>query len=118
MSEIQRRNLKFAWNVVKHAKSNAVVFVKNTTTTAIGSGQVSRIDAVELALKKSSSDLNGAVLASDGFFPFRDSIDILSKTGISTIITPGGSIRDEEVLMACKEYGITLIFSPYRAFYH
>jgi len=118
LSGSQEQDVQFAWNVVKYAKSNAIVIAKDSTTLAIGSGQVSRIDAVALAVHKSKSNLSGAVLASDGFFPFRDSIDLLSETGISTIITPKGSIRDNEIATACEEHGITLIFSPYRAFSH
>ena len=84
----------------------------------IGAGQVSRVDAVEIALKKSDDKLEGSVLASDAFFPFRDSIDLIADTGVTNIIQPGGSLRDQEVIQACNEYGITMVFTGIRCFKH
>lgn len=113
--------LNFCWNVVKHVKSNAIVISKNNVTLGIGAGQVSRVDAVEIALNKAKSygfDLNGAVLASDGFFPFADNIELLKNTGIKHVIQPGGSIRDNEVIDACNENDISMIFTGIRCFYH
>jgi phosphoribosylaminoimidazolecarboxamide formyltransferase / IMP cyclohydrolase len=111
-------SLLFAWRVVKHIKSNAILIAKNNVTLGVGAGQVSRIDAVELAIKKAQSQLTGAVLASDAFFPFRDSVDRIASTGIKAIIQPGGSVRDEEVIAACDENGIAMVFTNKRCFKH
>lgn len=108
----------FAWPVLKHVKSNAILIAKNNTTLGIGAGQVSRVDAVESALKKAKKNLSGAILASDAFFPFRDSIDRLAGTGIRAIIQPGGSVRDEEVITACNEHQIAMVFTGIRCFKH
>jgi len=118
MSDATLTDLLFAWKVAKHVKSNAIVVAKNKTTIGIGHGQVSRIDAVEIALKKSFEKSEGAVLASDAFFPFRDSIDMLKEKGISAVIQPGGSIRDKEVIAACDENAIAMVFTGIRAFNH
>jgi phosphoribosylaminoimidazolecarboxamide formyltransferase/IMP cyclohydrolase len=112
------QNLQFAYRVVKHVKSNAIVIAKNNVTLGIGAGQVSRVDAVEIALKKSGQEAKGAVLASDAFFPFRDNIDRLADSGIRAIVQPGGSIRDEEVIAACDEHGIAMVFTGVRSFKH
>jgi len=111
-------DMLFAWKVLKHVKSNAIITVKNNTTLGIGAGQVSRVDSVEIALNKSGANVSGSVLASDAFFPFRDSIDLIGKTGVSAIIQPGGSIRDQEVIDACNEHGITMVFTGQRCFKH
>lgn len=111
-------DLLFAWRVVKHVKSNAIVVAKSQQTLGIGPGQVSRIEAVEHALQKSSHAASGAVLASDAFFPFKDSIERIHASGIECIIQPGGSIKDEEVIQACDELGITMLFTDIRCFYH
>lgn len=109
--------LLFAWRIVKHLKSNAIAITKQGVSIGLGMGQVSRIDAMELAVKK-ASDLQGAVLASDAFFPFRDSIDFLAKTPIKAIIQPGGSVRDQEVIDACNEHHIAMVFTGVRVFAH
>ncbi len=111
-------HLLFAWQVVKHVKSNAIVLAAEQTTVGIGAGQVSRVDAVEIALKKAGEKTKGAVLASDAFFPFRDAIDLLAGKGIKAIIQPGGSVRDAEVIDACLSYGIALAFTGKRCFRH
>jgi phosphoribosylaminoimidazolecarboxamide formyltransferase / IMP cyclohydrolase len=115
--------LLFAWQIAKYAKSNAIVIAGDTAdgamvTLGIGQGQVSRVDAMELALNKTKNKLNKAVIASDGFFPFRDSIDLLANVGVEAIIQPGGSMRDEEVIAACNEHNIVMVFSGVRNFYH
>lgn len=110
--------LLFAWKVLKHVKSNGIVIVKGTSTVGIGAGQPSRVGAVEIALKKAGNHTDGAVLASDAFFPFRDNIDLLAGTGIRAIIQPGGSIRDKEVINACNELGIAMVFTGIRCFKH
>ena len=111
-------DMLFAWKVLKYVKSNAIITVKDKITLGIGAGQVSRVDAVEIALKKSGDKLAGSILASDAFFPFRDSIDLIADTGVKNIIQPGGSIRDQEVIQACNEHGITMVFTGIRCFKH
>jgi phosphoribosylaminoimidazolecarboxamide formyltransferase/IMP cyclohydrolase len=111
-------SLLFAWNVVKHVKSNAILIAKDNVTLGVGAGQVSRVDAVHIALQKAGADLSEAVLASDAFFPFRDSIDSLKESGIKAIIQPGGSIRDDEVIAACNEYDMAMVFTGQRCFKH
>lgn len=108
----------FAWRVVKHAKSNAILIAKENRTVGIGAGLVSRIDAVDMAVRKAAKNLPGSVLASDAFFPFRDSIDRIANLGIRTIIQPGGSMRDEEVIAACNQHGIAMILTGKRCFKH
>lgn len=112
-------DMEFAFKVVTHVKSNAIVIVQHGITLGIGAGQMSRIDAVELAFQKAQGKhLGNTVLASDGFFPFRDSIDRIAEAGISSIIQPGGSIRDAEVIAACDEHGITMVLTGKRVFKH
>lgn len=112
------QSMLFAWRVLKHIKSNGILLAKDGMTVGMGAGQVSRIDAVELALKKAGQHTQNAVLASDAFFPFRDSIDKLAGTGVRAIIQPGGSVRDEEVIAACNEHGIAMVFTGKRCFRH
>ncbi|MEO8401728.1 MAG: bifunctional phosphoribosylaminoimidazolecarboxamide formyltransferase/IMP cyclohydrolase [Gammaproteobacteria bacterium] len=114
--EIQ--TMLFAWPVLKQIKSNAILIAKNNATLGVGAGQVSRVDAVDIALKKAGENLAGAILASDAFFPFRDSIDRLANTGIHAIIQPGGSMRDDEVIAACDEHNIAMVFTGTRCFKH
>lgn len=116
-TEAETEDMLFGWKVLKHVKSNGILIAKDTTTLGIGPGQVSRVDAVQIALNKSSSP-EGAILASDAFFPFRDSIDSLAGSGIKAIIQPGGSIRDDEVIAACDEHGIAMVFTGVRCFNH
>ena len=111
-------DMLFAWKVLKYVKSNAIISVKDKITLGIGAGQVSRVDAVEIALKKSGDKLADSILASDAFFPFRDSIDLIADTGVKNIIQPGGSIRDQEVIQACNEHGIPMVFTGIRCFKH
>ena len=111
-------DLLFAWKIVKHIRSNAILLVKDGKTVGVGAGQMSRVDAVELALKKAGDEATGAVLASDAFFPFRDSVDTVNKAGIKAIIQPGGSLRDQESIDACNEYGIPMLFTGVRHFKH
>lgn len=116
-SEKEIEDMLFAWKVLKHVKSNGILTAKDKTTLGIGGGQVSRVDAVNIALSKSETTEH-AVLASDAFFPFRDSIDALKDTGIKAIIQPGGSIRDEQVITACDELDIAMVFTGIRCFFH
>lgn len=114
-------DLKIAMSVVKNVKSNAIVLVKDKGTIGIGPGQTNRIGALEIALnvaKNNGNDVNGAVLASDAFFPFADCVTLAGKAGITCIIQPGGSIKDEESIKKCDELGIAMIFSKIRHFKH
>ena len=108
----------FGWKVLKHIKSNGILIVKNNTTVGVGAGQVSRIDSVDIAIKKSGTNIHDSILCSDAFFPFRDSIDKISGSGIKTVLQPGGSMRDEEVVSACNEHGISMVFTGKRCFKH
>ena len=108
----------FTWKVLRHAKSNGILIAKDNTTVGLGAGQVSRVDAVRTALHKGGEKVVGGVLASDAFFPFRDSIDTIKDSGIELIIQPGGSVRDQEVIDACNEYGIAMVFTGTRCFKH
>jgi phosphoribosylaminoimidazolecarboxamide formyltransferase / IMP cyclohydrolase len=112
------KELLFAQNLVKHVKSNAILLSKNGATVGIGAGQMSRIDALEIAIKKANSPVDGCVLASDAFFPFRDSVDMAARYGIKAIIQPGGSVKDEDSIIACNEYGIAMVFTGIRSFRH
>ena len=117
-TEAELSDMLFAWKVLKHVKSNAILIAKNNTTVGIGPGQVSRVEAVEIAIRKSGDKIAGAVLASDAFFPFRDSIDKIAATGLKAIIQPGGSVKDEEVIKACDEHGLAMVFTGFRCFKH
>lgn len=117
-SEQEIADMLFAWKVLKHVKSNAILTAKDNTTVGIGPGQVSRVDAVEIAVRKSGDNLDGAILASDAFFPFRDSIDRIADCGLRAVIQPGGSIRDQEVIDACDEHEIAMVFTGVRCFKH
>jgi phosphoribosylaminoimidazolecarboxamide formyltransferase/IMP cyclohydrolase len=117
-SASEQKDMEFAWKILKYVKSNAILTARDQTTLGIGAGQVSRIDAVDIALGKSGDDLGSAILASDAFFPFRDSIDHIATTGIKAVIQPGGSLRDGEVINACNEHKIALVFTGHRCFKH
>lgn len=110
--------LIFAWKVNKHVKSNSIVLAKDNVTVGIGAGQMSRVDAVKLAIMKSEGKSHGSVMSSDAFFPFRDGIDEAAKAGVTAIIQPGGSIRDKEVIDAANEHGIAMAFTGIRLFRH
>ena len=111
-------SLAFAWVVCKHVKSNAIVYARNAQTIGIGAGQMSRVDSVRIGSMKAKFPLKGAVLSSDAFFPFRDGIDEAFKTGVTAIIQPGGSIRDEEVIRAADEHEMAMVFTGIRHFRH
>ncbi len=117
-SKQELADLMFAWKVVKFAKSNAAVISTGTRTLGVGMGQTSRIGAVELALKRAGNRTEGSVMASDAFFPYRDSIDAAVKKGVSAVIAPGGSIRDNESITAADDAGISFVWSSVRAFLH
>ncbi|MFQ5802409.1 MAG: bifunctional phosphoribosylaminoimidazolecarboxamide formyltransferase/IMP cyclohydrolase [Candidatus Methylomirabilales bacterium] len=110
--------LLFAWKVVKHVKSNAIVFATATATVGIGAGQMSRVDSCRLAIMKAQSPTTGTVVASDAFFPFRDGIDAVAEAGATAIIQPGGSVRDAEAIQAADEHGMAMVFTGIRHFRH
>ncbi|MBI5903520.1 MAG: bifunctional phosphoribosylaminoimidazolecarboxamide formyltransferase/IMP cyclohydrolase [Deltaproteobacteria bacterium] len=119
--ESELEDLLFAWNVCKHVKSNAIIFARGLRTVGIGAGQMSRIDSTRIAAIKAAEAglaLKGAVMASDAFFPFRDNVDMAAEHGITAIIQPGGSIKDEEVIKAADERGIAMVFTGVRHFRH
>ena len=117
-TEAELDTLDFAWRVGKHVKSNAIVFCDGTRTVGIGAGQMSRVDAVRIARDKATVSLQGACVASDAFFPFRDGVDALAEVGARAIIQPGGSVRDEEVIAAADEHGIAMVLTGMRHFRH
>ncbi|HEV7918975.1 MAG TPA: bifunctional phosphoribosylaminoimidazolecarboxamide formyltransferase/IMP cyclohydrolase [Solirubrobacterales bacterium] len=117
-SEKQWGDLLFAWRVCKHVRSNAIVLARDLATLGVGAGQMSRVDSVKLAVKKSRSSLEGAVMASDAFFPFADGVEYALKEGVTAIIQPGGSKRDPEVVKACDDAGIAMVFTGRRHFRH
>lgn len=111
-------DLEFAWLVCKHVKSNAILFAKNGQVVGVGAGQMSRLDSAYIAAYKAGDRARGGVCASDAFFPFRDGIDQIHDAGITAVIQPGGSKRDEDVIAACNEYGIAMLFTGRRHFRH
>ncbi|MCL2347356.1 MAG: bifunctional phosphoribosylaminoimidazolecarboxamide formyltransferase/IMP cyclohydrolase [Planctomycetaceae bacterium] len=117
-TEKQGGDLRFAWELVRHVKSNAITLVKDGMLLGAGAGQMSRVDSVEIAIKKAGDRINDSVLASDAFFPFPDSIDAISKHGVKAVIQPGGSRNDDAVIEACNKYGIAMIFTGRRHFKH
>ena len=120
-TEEELEDLYFAWTVAKHTKSNAIVFVRDKTTLGVGAGQMSRLDSAKIAFMKSEEhglDLKGSVAASDAFFPFADTLQEIVKYGATSIIQPGGSIRDEEVIEAANKGGVSMVFTGLRHFKH
>ncbi len=117
-TDAQVESMAFASRCVRHVRSNAVVFAKGTRTVGIGGGQTARVDAVYIARKKGKENIEGSVLASDAFFPFRDTVDEAAAAGVEAIVQPGGSIRDQEVIDAADEHGIAMVFSGHRTFRH
>lgn len=117
----QIRDMLFAWTVVKYVKSNAIIFCRDGMTIGVGAGQMSRVYSTKIAAIKAADEgleVNGSVMASDAFFPFRDGIDAAAETGIAAIIQPGGSMRDEEVIQAANEHGLAMVFTGMRHFRH
>ena len=115
--------LRFAWRIAAHVKSNAVIFTDARRTLAIGAGQMSRVDAVNVAIMKAqatgtgpSRSLAGSVAASDAFFPFRDGLDGVAAAGATAVVQPGGSVRDAEVIAAADEHGLAMVFTGQTAF--
>jgi phosphoribosylaminoimidazolecarboxamide formyltransferase/IMP cyclohydrolase len=117
-SEEELAQLKFAWKVVKHVKSNAIVLAKDNMTIGVGAGQMNRVGAAEIAIKQAGEKARGSVLASDAFFPMPDTVEAAARAGVTAIIQPGGSVRDQDSIDACNRYGITMIFTGTRHFKH
>ena len=111
-------DLLFAWTVCKHTKSNAIVYARDKQTIGVGAGQMSRVDSVKIGAMRAQLPAAGSVLASDAFFPFRDGIDEAAKHGITAVIQPGGSVRDEEVIAAANEHNLAMVFTGIRHFKH
>ena len=117
-SEEELAELLFAWKVCKSIKSNAIAITKGHATIGVGGGQPNRVNSARIAVEQAGEEAKGAVAASDAFFPFRDGLDALAEAGVTAIIEPGGSIRDEEVIAAADEHGIALVFTGHRHFRH
>src|SRR5512138_1499240 len=117
-TEQEWRDLLFAWKVVKHVKSNAIVFAKDDQTTAIGGGQTSRVESVKIGVLKAALEVKGSSVASDAFFPFKDGVEAIIKAGATAIIQPGGSVRDAEVIEAADKAGIAMVATGMRHFRH
>ena len=120
-TEDEMRDLKFCWKVAKFVKSNAIVYVKNNMTIGVGAGQMSRVYSAKVAGIKAADEnleVKGSVMASDAFFPFRDGLDAAAEAGITAVIQPGGSMRDDEVIAAADEHGIAMVFTGMRHFRH
>ena len=111
-------SLEVAWRVAKHVRSNAIVMAKDGATVGIGGGQTSRVEAARGAVSRAGDRAQGSVLASDGFFPFRDGVDAAAAAGVTAVVQPGGSKRDEEVIAAADEHGIAMIMTGERHFRH
>jgi phosphoribosylaminoimidazolecarboxamide formyltransferase/IMP cyclohydrolase len=114
----EQSDLKLAWTVCKHVKSNAIVLAKDQMVVGVGAGQMSRVDSVHMASRKAGERSQGSVMASDAFFPFRDNVDLAAAAGVKAIAQPGGSIRDQDSIAACDEHGIAMIFTGIRHFRH
>jgi phosphoribosylaminoimidazolecarboxamide formyltransferase/IMP cyclohydrolase len=117
-TERERADLDFAWTVCRHVKSNAIVFAKQGAVIGVGAGQMSRLDSTFIAAHKAGARARGAVVASDAFFPFRDGIDEAARAGITAVVQPGGSKNDDEVIAACNEHGMAMLFTGRRHFKH
>jgi phosphoribosylaminoimidazolecarboxamide formyltransferase/IMP cyclohydrolase len=117
-SDEEWRTLAFGWIICKHVKSNAIVYAADGRTVGVGAGQMSRVDSAKIGVDKAQLSLDGAVMASDAFFPFRDGIDAAAAAGIRAVVQPGGSIRDAEVIEAADEHGMTMVFTGHRHFRH
>jgi phosphoribosylaminoimidazolecarboxamide formyltransferase/IMP cyclohydrolase len=117
-TEEEMRALTFGWKIAKHVKSNAIVYARAGQTVSVGAGQMSRVDSVKVGAMKAHLPLKGTVLASDAFFPFADGVEEAAKHGITAVIQPGGSVRDEEVIAACNRLGLAMVFTGIRHFRH
>jgi phosphoribosylaminoimidazolecarboxamide formyltransferase/IMP cyclohydrolase len=117
-TEAEMADLRFAWKVCKHVKSNAIVLARGGMVVGVGAGQMSRVDSVHMAVRKAGDRSRGAVLASDAFFPFRDNVDEAAKAGVTAVVQPGGSVRDAESIQAGDEHNLAMVFTGVRHFRH
>ncbi|MFO0927259.1 MAG: bifunctional phosphoribosylaminoimidazolecarboxamide formyltransferase/IMP cyclohydrolase [Gemmataceae bacterium] len=117
-TEAELADLRFAWRVCKHVKSNAIVLAKGGMVVGVGAGQMSRVDSTHMAIRKAGDRSRGAVLASDAFFPFRDNLDLAAQAGVTAAVQPGGSVRDAESVAACDEHGMAMLTTGVRHFRH
>ena len=117
-TEEEWQDMMFAWSVAKHVKSNAIVFAKGGVTLGVGAGQMNRVNSTRIAVQHGGEAIKGSAVASDAFFPFRDGVDALAEAGATAVIQPGGSIRDEEVVQAANEHGLTMVYTGIRHFRH
>jgi len=117
-SDEEWRALEFGWKVCKHVKSNAIVYARAGQSVSVGAGQMSRVDSVKVGAMKAVLPLAGTVLASDAFFPFPDGVEEAAKHGITAVIQPGGSVRDDEVVAAANRLGLAMVFTGVRHFRH
>jgi len=111
-------DLKFAWKAAKHVKSNAIVLARQLTVVGVGAGQMKRVDSVDLAVRHAGDRATGSVLASDAYFPFADGVEHAVAAGVTAIIQPGGSIRDDEAILAADSQGVAMVFTGTRHFKH
>ena len=118
VSDDEMRDAEFAWNAVRAIKSNAIVICRDQATVGVGAGQMNRLESAKIASKLAGEKAHGAVAASDAFFPFADGLRAVAEAGVSVIVQPGGSIRDDEVIAAANELGISLILTGIRHFKH
>lgn len=117
-TEEELKQLLFGWKVVKHVKSNAIVLAKDNMTVGVGAGQMNRVGSAKIAIEQAADKVKGSVLASDAFFPMGDTVEAAAKAGVTAIIQPGGSVRDEESIQKANEYGIAMVFTGVRHFKH
>jgi phosphoribosylaminoimidazolecarboxamide formyltransferase/IMP cyclohydrolase len=120
-SQKEMQDMLFAWKIVRHVKSNAIVFAKDEQTLGIGSGQTSRVESSEIAVSKAAKEqlsLVGSAIASDAFFPFSDGVEAAARAGATSVIQPGGSVRDQEVIDKANELGLAMVFTFTRHFRH
>jgi phosphoribosylaminoimidazolecarboxamide formyltransferase/IMP cyclohydrolase len=117
-TEDEWRDLLFAWTVAMRVKSNSIVFARDRATVGVGAGQMSRVDSSFLAVRKAGDRAKGAVMASDAFFPFPDAVEVAADAGVTAVIHPGGSIRDEDVLAVAESRGMAVVVTGRRHFRH
>ena len=114
----ERADLQFAWQLVRHVRSNAIVVAKSGQSLGVGAGQMNRVGSARIALEAAGDQVKGAVLASDGFFPFDDTVRLAASEGITAVIHPGGSMRDADSIKACDELGLAMLLTGRRHFLH
>ena len=114
----EMEQLLFAWKVVKHVKSNAIVLVKDHMTIGVGAGQMNRVGAAKIAIEQAQEKAEGSVMGSDAFFPMSDTVEAAAQAGITAIIQPGGSIKDQLSIDACDQHNIAMVFTGVRHFKH